>query len=99
MLGADRAGAHAEEDHDGCSTAGRAENLPNEPDLDRSGHDGCAQWADVFHDKVKALLTDGPWDGQDATPDRLVDAVYFSRQSVAAHTIPGVTGSFPRWRK
>ncbi|ADB73954.1 alpha-amylase family glycosyl hydrolase [Geodermatophilus obscurus] len=63
-----------------------AENLPNETDLNRSGYDGYAQWAELFHDKVKALLRETPWEGQDATPDRLADALYFSRSWFAAHT-------------
>ena len=33
-----------------------AENLPNQPDLNRSGYDGFMQWSDPFHDKMKALL-------------------------------------------
>ncbi len=63
-----------------------AENLPNEADLNRSGHDGYAQWAELFHDKVKALLREAPWEGQDTTPDRLADALYFSHSWFAAHT-------------
>jgi 1,4-alpha-glucan branching enzyme len=63
-----------------------AENLPNERDLNRSGYDGYAQWAELFHDKVKALLAETTCDGQDATPDRLADALYFSHEWFAAHT-------------
>jgi 1,4-alpha-glucan branching enzyme len=63
-----------------------AENLPNEPDLNRSGYDGYAQWAELFHDKVKALLREAPWEGQDPTPDRLADTLYFSHSWFAAHT-------------
>jgi pullulanase/glycogen debranching enzyme len=63
-----------------------AENLPNEPDLNRSGYDGYAQWCNQFHDKVKALLREGQFEGEQPTPDHLADAMYFSHASFASHT-------------
>lgn len=63
-----------------------AENLPNEPDLNRSGYDGYAQWCNQFHDKVKALLREGQFEGEQPTPDHLADAMYFSHGSFASHT-------------
>jgi 1,4-alpha-glucan branching enzyme len=63
-----------------------AENLPNEPDLNRAGFDGYAQWCDSFHDKVKALLREGPFDGQDDSPQGLGDIFFFARSAFAAHT-------------
>lgn len=64
-----------------------AENLPNEPDLNRSGFDGFAQWADPFHDKMKALLREGTYqDSNHYDADRLGDIFYFCRSIYAAHT-------------
>lgn len=63
-----------------------AENLPNEPDLNRSGYDGYAQWCNQFHDKIKALLREGPFEGEQPTPDHLADAMYFSHSNFASHT-------------
>jgi glycosidase len=64
-----------------------AENLPNEPDLNRSGYDGFAQWADPFHDKMKALLREGTYqDSNRYDADRLGDIFYFCRSIFAAHT-------------
>ena len=46
-----------------------AENLPNQPDLNRQGFDGFAQWCDLFHDKIKALLREGPFGAETRCPD------------------------------
>ena len=62
------------------------ENLPNEGDLNRSGFDGFAQWCDLFHDKIKALLREGPFEGEQNTPDGMGDVFFFSRARYAAHT-------------
>lgn len=64
-----------------------AENLPNEPDLNRQGYDGYAQWGNLFHDKLKALLREGPFEnGQDYNTDHLADMFYFSKGDFASHT-------------
>ncbi len=64
-----------------------AENLPNNSDLNRQGFDGYAQWCDQFHDKIKALLREGPFEnGQQYNTDNIGDMFYFSRNSFAAHT-------------
>lgn len=63
-----------------------AENLPNQGDLNRSGFDGFAQWCDPFHDKVKALLREGEFEGSHATGEGLGAIFYFSRDHFAAHT-------------
>jgi pullulanase/glycogen debranching enzyme len=64
-----------------------AENLPNQPDLNREGYNGYAQWCDQFHDKVKALVREGPFQGsQDYNSDNLGDIFFFSKQSFASHT-------------
>ena len=64
-----------------------AENLPNEADLNRSGYDGFSQWADPFHDKMKALLREAVYqDHHFPTTDRLGDIFYFCRGEYAAHT-------------
>ncbi|GIK41585.1 MAG: hypothetical protein BroJett011_54180 [Chloroflexota bacterium] len=64
-----------------------AENLPNQPDLNRQGYNGYAQWCDPFHDKIKALLREGPFDNsQDYNTDNLGDIFYFSKQNFASHT-------------
>lgn len=64
-----------------------AENLPNEPDLNRGGAGGYAQWCNQFHDKLKALLREGPFDNSQ-WPDttNLGDTFYFSKASFAEHT-------------
>lgn len=63
-----------------------AENLPNEADLNRQGFDGYAQWCDPFHDKIKALLREGQFEGQSSAPDNLGDIFYFCKNVFAAHT-------------
>jgi 1,4-alpha-glucan branching enzyme len=63
-----------------------AENLPNQRDLNRRGHDGFAQWCDPFHDKIKALLREGPFEAQLNGPDGIGDIFYFSKSAFAAHT-------------
>lgn len=63
-----------------------AENLPNQPDLNRNGFDGYAQWSELFHDKIKALLREGQFEGQSPGPDNLADAFFFSKQRFASHT-------------
>jgi pullulanase/glycogen debranching enzyme len=63
-----------------------AENLPNQKDLNLEGYNGYAQWSDIFHDKVKALLREGDFDGVPNTVDDLATAFYFSKDSYAAHT-------------
>ncbi|MBM7556599.1 alpha-amylase family glycosyl hydrolase [Halanaerobacter jeridensis] len=64
-----------------------AENLPNQRDLNFSGVDGYAQWCDLFHDKMKALLREGRFrDWCTDTPDKLGDIFYFCRNQFAAHT-------------
>mgnify|MGYP000592550048 CR=1 FL=1 len=40
-----------------------AENMPNERDLNRQGFNGYAQWANDFHDGIKALLREGEFEG------------------------------------
>ena len=62
------------------------ENLPNEEDLNLEGYNGYAQWSDIFHDKIKALLREGEFEGVDNSPDHLADMFYFSRESFADHT-------------
>ncbi|MEA2843596.1 MAG: isoamylase [Actinomycetota bacterium] len=63
-----------------------AENLPNQTDLNRQGWDGYAQWSELFHDKLKAVLREGPFESQDPGPDNLADAFYFGRSHGMAHT-------------
>ena len=63
-----------------------AENLPNQARLNRSGYDGYAQWCNQFHDKVKALLREGPFEGASNSPDELGDVFYFSKSRFASHT-------------
>ena len=64
-----------------------AENLPNQPDLNRQGFDGFAQWSDPFHDKIKALLREGVFqDTNFYDTDRLGAIFFFSRDLFAAHT-------------
>ena len=63
------------------------ENLPNQSDLNRQGFNGFAQWGDVFHDKMKALLREGTFDnGQHYSTDHLGGIFYFSKDFFAAHT-------------
>jgi 1,4-alpha-glucan branching enzyme len=64
-----------------------AENLPNQPDLNRSGYDGYAQWCDPFHDKMKAMLREGVFqDSNFYSTDGLGTIFFFSRDKFAAHT-------------
>jgi len=63
-----------------------AENLPNEQDLNLEGYNGYAQWSNIFHDKVKALLREGTFEGVDNTAEDMGTAFYFSKDSFAAHT-------------
>lgn len=63
-----------------------AENLPNEPDLNREGWNGFAQWCDPFHDRLKALLREGVFSDRPPDAGSLGDIFYFSRASFAAHT-------------
>lgn len=63
-----------------------AENLPNEKDLNIEGYNGYAQWSNFFHDKVKALLREGVFEGIGNEPDNLGDMIYFSKESFADHT-------------
>jgi len=63
-----------------------AENLPNEQDINLEGYNGYAQWSNIFHDKIKALLREGIFEGVDNSPDDLPTAIYFSKDSFAAHT-------------
>jgi 1,4-alpha-glucan branching enzyme len=64
-----------------------AEHLPNESDLNRSGYDGFSQWADPFHDTMKAVLREGVFDNSNFPgTDRLGDVFYFSHSAYAAHT-------------
>ncbi|MCK8827387.1 alpha-amylase family glycosyl hydrolase [Natroniella acetigena] len=64
-----------------------AENLPNESDLNFEGYNGYAQWSDMFHDKIKALLREGVYrDWCYNTPQGLGDIFYFSKNQFAEHT-------------
>lgn len=64
-----------------------AENLPNQPALNRHGFDGFAQWSDPFHDKIKALLREGVFESTNSyDTDRLGTIFFFSRDVFAAHT-------------
>jgi 1,4-alpha-glucan branching enzyme len=63
------------------------ENLPNQPDLNRDGWNGFAQWCDPFHDKMKALLREGVFqDWVDNSTDHLGDVFYYCRNFYARHT-------------
>ncbi len=63
------------------------ENLPNQPDLDRDGWNGFAQWCDPFHDKIKALLREGVYqDWVNNSPEHLGDIFYYCRNFYAKHT-------------
>lgn len=63
-----------------------AENLPNEADLNLEGYNGYAQWSNIFHDKIKALLREGVFEGVDNSVDNMGTPFYFSKDSFAAHT-------------
>ena len=64
-----------------------AENLPNQPDLNRRGFDGFSQWSDPFHDKMKALLREGVFqDTNFYDTERIGTIFFFSRDAFAAHT-------------
>jgi pullulanase/glycogen debranching enzyme len=64
-----------------------AENLPNDPDLNRNGYDGFSQWCDPFHDKMKAMLREAVFaDANTYSTDRLADIFYFGKSFYAAHT-------------
>jgi len=63
-----------------------AENLPNEKDLNIEGYNGYAQWSNLFHDKVKALLREGVFEGVGNGTDNLGSMIYFSKDRFAAHT-------------
>ena len=64
-----------------------AENLPNQSDLNRAGYNGFSQWADPYHDKMKALLREGAFDNSNFyTTDLIGDIFYFSKSLYAAHT-------------
>jgi 1,4-alpha-glucan branching enzyme len=63
------------------------ENLPNQPDLNRDGWNGFAQWCDPFHDKIKALLREGVYqDWVNNSAQYLGDIFYFCRNFYASHT-------------
>ncbi|MDZ4768011.1 MAG: alpha-amylase family glycosyl hydrolase [Chloroflexota bacterium] len=63
-----------------------AENMPNEQDLNRQGFDGFGQWCNAFHDRIKALLREGEFEGEHSKPEILGDMFYFSKSDFAAHT-------------
>lgn len=63
-----------------------AENLPNEADLNLQGYNGFAQWCNIFHDKLKAILREGRYEAQDNSPEGLGSAFYFAKDQFAAHT-------------
>ncbi len=63
-----------------------AENLPNEKDINLDGYNGFAQWSNIFHDKIKALLREGVFQGVQNNPDGLATMFYFSKDRFAAHT-------------
>lgn len=63
-----------------------AENLPNEEDLNLEGYNGYAQWSNIFHDKIKALLREGEFEGTDNSLEDLGTIFYFGKDSFAAHT-------------
>lgn len=63
------------------------ENLPNQPDLNRDGWNGFAQWCDPFHDKMAALLREGVYqDWVNDSPQYLGDVFYYCRNLYARHT-------------
>ncbi len=63
-----------------------AENLPNEADLNLDGFNGYAQWHDLFHDKIKALLREGEFEGVENSPEKMGSMFYFGKDDFAAHT-------------
>ncbi len=63
-----------------------AENLPNEQDLNLDGYNGYAQWSDIFHDKIKAVLREGEFEGVDNSIENFGSPFYFSKDFYAAHT-------------
>jgi len=63
-----------------------AENLPNQKDLNLEGYNGYAQWSNIFHDKIKALLREGTFEGAESSTDNLGTMFYFSKDKYAAHT-------------
>lgn len=63
-----------------------AENLPNEQDINLEGYNGYAQWSNIFHDKIKALLREGVFEGVGNGVENLGVPFYFSKESYAAHT-------------
>src|SRR5690554_1033746 len=63
-----------------------AENLPNEKDLNLEGFNGYAQWCDVFHDKIKALLREGTFESEDYSTENIGSMFYFAKNIYAAHT-------------
>jgi hypothetical protein len=77
-----------------------AENLPNQPDLNRQGFDGFAQWYDPFHDKMKALLREGVFENTNFyDTERLGIIFFFSRDAFAAHTPAGRRCVTNWWRR
>jgi 1,4-alpha-glucan branching enzyme len=63
-----------------------AENMPNESDLNRQGFNGYAQWANDFHDGIKALLREGEFEGKQDDPQALGNIFYFNKAVFASHT-------------
>lgn len=63
-----------------------AENLPNEQDLNMEGYNGFAQWCNLFHDKLKALLREGDYEHVPNTNEGLGSIFYFCKDKFAAHT-------------
>lgn len=63
-----------------------AENMPNERDLNRQGFNGYAQWANDFHDGIKALLREGEFEGKQDDPKGLGNIFYFNKAVFASHT-------------
>ncbi len=63
-----------------------AENLPNEKDLNLEGYNGYAQWNNLFHDKIKALLREGTFEKKENNIDDIGSMFYFSKDKFAAHT-------------
>jgi hypothetical protein len=88
-----------------------AENLPNQGDLNLEGWNGYGQWSELFHDKLKALLREGQFEGQSAGTDNLGDTFYFSRsaspptpttssttvRATTSRASPTSWGSLPGW--
>lgn len=63
-----------------------AENLPNEKDLNLEGYNGYAQWCNIFHDKIKALLREGTFEGVANDLKDIGTTFYFAKDRFAAHT-------------